>query len=547
MEEVQLGDQSVTRSDERRFTPKPPEKGAKKTAILVSHGMGQQVPFETIDGVVQAVYRGLQALHANVGDITIKAARLGSHNLDEEPELVRAELTIGEGNGKHEVHVYEAYWAPITEGKVNATDVVRFLFFAGWNGIKNTILTRSFQRWMFKEYFSFPIPISQLFGLATLLVLLVALVFINSVVAAAAASHAIGAAKTFPSGLLLSQLTWDLLVVDAAALFIWMGLWRWLFHLLAWLFLSLGAFLVIVGAVLMAGHLAEWEYFVGLPPGESWQTWVAKWPIVVLSIWVVEFWAVSRARNLLIQYVGDVAAYVSAHAVSKFWEVRQQIWKMTMKVARAVYGAKTADGKGDFYGSVIVVGHSLGSVIGYDILNGLMIEDGFSAAPLNVADRTRMFLTFGSPLDKIAFLFRTFKGRCSMVREVGSAAIQPMIAAYAHRPKEWVNLWSSADIISGELNYYDDPGDGRNSQAVSNLKDDAASTPLVAHVQYWDGDMFAEHLARAITSETPHKPKRNLAFARKVMNRTQRTKDRRTAKSTNGGTVKEAGPDTSSA
>ena len=66
-------------------------------------------------------------------------------------------------------------------------------------------------------------------------------------------------------------------------------------------------------------------------------------------------------------------------------------------------------------------------------------------------------------------------------------------------------------------------------------------------LQYWDGDMFAEHLARAIMSETPHEPKRNLAFAQKVMNRTQPTKDRRTAKSTNGGTVKEAGPDTSSA
>jgi len=87
---------------------------------------------------------------------------------------------------------------------------------------------------------------------------------------------------------------------------------------------------------------------------------------------------------------------------------------------------------------MIVLGHSLGSVIGYDVLNGLMLEEQLCNQPLQVADRTRMFLTFGSPLDKTAFLFRTQKDMRSQVREVGAAAVQPMIAAYGNRPLEWV-------------------------------------------------------------------------------------------------------------
>jgi hypothetical protein len=83
-----------------------------------------------------------------------------------------------------------------------------------------------------------------------------------------------------------------------------------------------------------------------------------------------------------------------------------------------------------------MVGHSLGSVIGYDVVNGLLLEDAFSDHPLHVANRTRMFLTFGSPLDTTAFLFRTQAEMCSPIREVAAAAVQPMIQNYDSRPHE---------------------------------------------------------------------------------------------------------------
>ncbi len=160
-------------------------------------------------------------------------------------------------------------------------------------------------------------------------------------------------------------------------------------------------------------------------------------------------------------------------------------------------------------------GHSLGSVISYDVLNGLLLEEAASDRFLNIADRTRMFLTLGSPLDKTAFLFRTQADMQSSVREVAAAAVQPMIQDYSHRAIEWVNLYSKSDIISGALDYYDPPNEGNvhdkkrfrvlgapkaDPRAVRNLLDPAARTPLAAHVEYWQGNLLAKELVRGITT-----------------------------------------------
>ena len=516
-----LGNPEVARGSAKEFTPKPPNPSkANRIAILVAHGMGQQVPYETIDGVAQATQRGAQSSGASITSAVIRAVRMGIQNVDElEPELVRAEFEVTEPNGnKHEVHVYEAYWAPFTEGKVTASDVMTFLFNAGWNGIANT-KAKTFRRWMFDKECNFELPTQKLVAaFLGILALLLALVFINSIAAAAAASHAIGTAKLFPSGTLLVQLTWDFVLVDLAAVMVGIGIFVFgrstlsIVRLGGWLSISLGAVTILVSATFMAGHLVGWNLFTRVVPGAVWTRLVSGFPLVVVALWALEFWAASKSRGLLVQYVGDVAAYIAAHTVSKYWEVRQQIWKTAMRVGRAIYRARIADNSDFLYKKIIVVGHSLGSVIGYDVLNGLLLEGEFSAQPLDVADRTRMFLTFGSPLDKTAFLFRTLKDMRSVVREVGAAAVQPMITNYNNRPQEWVNLWSPADIISGHLDYYDPPtaetakhkehytSTSVNARAVNNVPDPDAQTPLLAHVQYWNGTLFAQHLYRAITT-----------------------------------------------
>src|SRR6202007_2710864 len=50
--------------------------------------------------------------------------------------LARAEIAGTDVNSRdHSVHVYEAYWAPLTEGRVTYWDTLKFLFAAGWNGL----------------------------------------------------------------------------------------------------------------------------------------------------------------------------------------------------------------------------------------------------------------------------------------------------------------------------------------------------------------------------------------------------------------------------
>jgi hypothetical protein len=180
-------------------------------------------------------------------------------------------------------------------------------------------------------------------------------------------------------------------------------------------------------------------------------------------------------RSFLIQYAGDVAVYVQPQVVDRFHELRQAIRSAVWRTARAVYGAE--------YDDIILVGHSLGSVVVYDALNRMLIDQtlGGSHAP-EVASRTRLLLTFGSPLDKTAFFFAT-QGSGTEAREALAASVQPLIARDALRPR-WVNIYSRWDIISGGLDYYDRL-DRSNRNPVENIKDRKASTLLAAHVEYW--------------------------------------------------------------
>jgi hypothetical protein len=106
-------------------------------------------------------------------------------------------------------------------------------------------------------------------------------------------------------------------------------------------------------------------------------------------------------------------------------------------------------------------------------------------------------VTFGSPLDKTAFVFRT-QAEKSPVREAIAATVQQLIqTAENGRPDiPWVNLWSPADIVSGELNFYSLP-EGR-AGGVRNVTDPDADIPLYAHVQFCENQALADVMVRAV-------------------------------------------------
>jgi len=420
-------------------------------AVLVCHGMGQQVRYETISSVAEALLTEARNEQAKVFPVEVTLAQAN------DDFLARAEVKWEKDGCKHEVHVYEAYWAPLTEGKVTYWDTIKFLLRAGWAGLSYSrpFWLSSFQRWVFggpKRTRIGPLTWISLIGVLIFLLIQVGVIAFVSLTLAAHAKIALANLPGFQSG-------------------IGHWLWSWLHWLL----------LFVPGVSL--DHPTTWRL------GSK----IAIWALLTAEALFV--------RYFIIEFVGDVAAYISPYKDSKFDELRHQIRNIGLNVGKVIYGIGLRQATVPNYSQVVVVGHSLGSVLAYDTLNSLINMDQVCAANQrrNVIGRTRALITFGSPLDKTAFLFRLQAHAAEQwVREQLAAAVQPLIVSYRkYRPDHfrWVNIWSRMDIISGSLDYYDDPAVPPSSpRHVQNMTDPQAWIPLYAHVQYWGSDLLRKQL-----------------------------------------------------
>lgn len=205
------------------------------------------------------------------------------------------------------------------------------------------------------------------------------------------------------------------------------------------------------------------------------------------------------ARPVLVNSVGDIMVYTAADMKSKHFEVRQRILDGAVKNIRWLLelpAKESAQEPAKEYGSVIVAGHSLGSVIGYDALNRInnlmKTDEGFAEA----APRLKGFVSFGSPLDKVAYFFRA---RVDDTRYVRKQILAQLIAFKAKdlnpnwKPPHklatdpwsplghvrWINFWGPRDPISGPLDFYDlKAGDNRRLEL-------GGTWGVGAHSNYW--------------------------------------------------------------
>ena len=220
--------------------------------------------------------------------------------------------------------------------------------------------------------------------------------------------------------------------------------------------------------------------------------WTAVWAVLAAISFAI--------RQVLVQYVGDVAIYVQPHTLDRFDALRERIKDCIFKTADTIYRAKSEDGRFE-YGNVVVIGHSLGSVAAYDALNRMLNCDEYVDQKLRVAQRTGRLITFGSPLDKTAFIFANHFARKTDERAALGATVQPLVADEDTRGGEhiadatergipWTNIWSRLDIISGDLDYYDYARETGGRNRVQNLIDHDAMVPLAAHTEYWDNPLL---------------------------------------------------------
>jgi hypothetical protein len=558
----------------------------RKLAVFITHGMGQQVPFATLDAVFERLRRQEPFVSARPEAETV---RLDGQQMQR--------LVLRLPSQGREVHFYEGYWAPLTEGEVSLRDVSRFLLRAGMNGIINS--STSFSRWIFGRWQAYDIPVRTWAYLVVALATIGALVVMNGVAVLVSAARAplgstppdwlsdalfcdltttlnvflviatvfvltLGISRLSRRGGLrglrpvfgpLSVLTFaaTLLAAVLAAIALPLlilshvqhgGSWsadqpRWSSWLgaqqaAAFDTLCTAVFLAIPLAVL--GYaLASWAWkflraagsqIVAREPGkqpllslvvlgvlvagtvligiEVAVLWPGTgpdnhWPLRLLVTWAVVLLLSEVVRRFLVQYLGDVVVYVESHTVDRFADLRARIRECVTERARAVYAA----GGAEAYDQVVVVGHSLGSVVSYDMLNQLLCEDAIdrqAGRPTrDVARRTPLFLTFGSPLDKTTFVFAIQHRRTTQAREALVASAQPMLQGYEWRPERWVNIYSPWDIISGSLEYFDLPG-STDPRRVDNLCDREATTLLMAHVEYWENGLLPEVLSKALTA-----------------------------------------------
>jgi hypothetical protein len=251
--------------------------------------------------------------------------------------------------------------------------------------------------------------------------------------------------------------------------------------------LRIGSAIVVAAIALVIGLGRQINISTGAGPsgGLSWAL------LVAVSVLI---------RRLLVQFVGDVAIYVAPYKLDQFFALRAEIKDAVLNVVRRVYKMPGHNNQ-PYYDRVVLVAHSLGTVVTYDALNALIREEAAGTLGATVVARTPLFLTFGSPLDKIAFIFAgqaTAKGTVE-AREALAVTKQPMIADYNYRPAHWINVFSRWDIISGSLDFYDSLKNPHPTKSVENREDIDATTLLSAHTEYWrNGSLLFAKLYSAI-------------------------------------------------
>lgn len=239
--------------------------------------------------------------------------------------------------------------------------------------------------------------------------------------------------------------------------------------------------------------------------------------------------AVALGKTWLVNFVGDIQVYTGHDENESFFKAREEILNRAMCLTRTVLKShscaaklkgNSAEGEDNpkdrdtetepNYEKVYVVAHSLGSVIGYDMILRLYDEQRDPViSPEMEQQRIKpehfaklaSFVSFGSPLAKTYF-FLSNKSVQSQLRFIAETIpdkidriFEPstQITTYSHNKMRWFNYWYWNDIIANPLfATYDRVFDRR-------LK---APKVLWAHSQYYLDSVFTGDLTR-ILRETP--------------------------------------------
>jgi len=266
------------------------------------------------------------------------------------------------------------------------------------------------------------------------------------------------------------------------------------------------------------------------------------WDLLVVTLLLL---VALFVKGIFVAYLADIALYTTADENSAFFKTRSEILKEATRKLRALL-------RDPQYTSVAVAGHSLGSVIGYDAINWLRVEtqvtgstgaqaqrlladlathinglppednakaheligqltqtlqdSGHTAfAPVSEKEfrRLRTFITFGSPLNKVLYFFRSRVKVYETVRAHilndlhGFRQVPDLLSSDSSiqdnngNPQDnlyWVNIYSPLDPISARLVFYRDIHEHRRWFWFWGK----------CHVSYWHDQKFYREVLAAV-------------------------------------------------
>lgn len=206
-------------------------------------------------------------------------------------------------------------------------------------------------------------------------------------------------------------------------------------------------------------------------------------------------------RRMFIKHISDVVMYTSADNSSHYDQIRSEV--LHGAVEKIKYMLKENS-------RVVIVGHSLGSVIAYDAMNKINHLMNHDSQLQHLSHRLKGLITIGSPLDKVGFFFRERARKDQYVRRY----MIKMIHGFRTREKvyplnrvplnlssevrdnlahvRWINIWNPSDPISGHLDFYRD---------VENIELKNERGWIHSHVMYWDHPLLYTVLKHLVNGE----------------------------------------------
>lgn len=247
---------------------------------------------------------------------------------------------------------------------------------------------------------------------------------------------------------------------------------------------------------------------------------------VAMVLILAGFGLYGSIKSFFSEYMGDVHQYLTYQETDEKYAQREAILESGVSLLRHVMMDERCE-------RIVVVAHSLGSVIAYDTLLALRRLDWVQrsadtswAASLELAgaapgakkrtdttlrlDKIKHFITLGSPIDKVIYFFAAIQSRVPRFVETNYAlrgdVSQPPFTwrdnseegALVRPHIHWVNYWDRADVISGPI--YNIIGSRVRSERVDNVR--VASylipNPGKSHGGYFDHRLVLQDIFEII-------------------------------------------------